>query len=241
MVLDTCLKCRRGGGSLVDIARAKRLEPRYLEIVAKNKSDLTDAELLGCVVYTGTAAQGNIRLWLRSKRNESDPKKWWVTANAIRRAVAKLKEDPPEWLYHGLNGVHVEVSPVTGHAEIFQYGNFISASMSNDVSTDFAKGEGGTVDSPSQSGTVLHIHAPSFCKQHLHGESDYGRNWVMADMRWISKFPSEEEWLLAPLSIGRHSMSSLRTLSSGEAASLPADLNLPGIYRWVMYQQFVNQ
>merc|ERR1711879_684931 len=88
---------------------------------------------------------------------------------------------PPEVCYHGLNGVSVP--------ERVQYANIISLSMSNEVATKFAKGKGGTVETASKRGIVLHVQCLSMYMK--------SNPWIFADMRWISKF-HEREWLMCP-------------------------------------------
>ena len=166
-----------------------------------------DVELLALLLYTGTDAQGKIRWAIRSKP-EADVSVggWFWTIQAIRHAVIKLSEDPPKQLHHGLNGVFIDESVLPAQvfdwktkscpekpsvpSQAFGYANLISTSMSVDMATTFAKGEGGTVASAQTHGSVLSFDTTVGFTHEL----------AYADLRWISKFPDEQEWLLVPLS-----------------------------------------
>jgi len=182
---------------------------------------VTDVELFVLVLYTGTEAQGQIRRALRQKDGSAEEWRW--TTIAIRHAVIKLAEDPPESLYHGLNGVRLSDETLVCNergtlAAIYgtyysTYFNLISGSMDEDIARDFAAGAGGTVASPSTVGTVL-----CFC----HWDSCSGSPMRMgfaacADLRWISKFPYEQEWLMVP--VGRGCYLSYDGRPGGEAAA----------------------
>jgi hypothetical protein len=77
----------------------------------------------------------------------------------------------------------------------FGYSNLISTSMSVDMATTFAVGAGGTVAQADVKtvGAVL-------CFDTARGDR-FGRasERAYADLRWISKFPDEQEWLMIPL------------------------------------------
>ena len=170
---------------------------------------ITDAELLACLLCTGTDAQGLIRRALRSPSSTGDAKGWKWTCHALRHAAIKLAEPPPSVLYHGLNNVQPpdpdslyypteydsdDMDPPVELPPSGSYSNFISGSMSIDMARKFAVGGGGTVANPSSSGCVLHISL---------GEGAGKLSWrseglIVADMRWISKFPDEQEWLIVP-------------------------------------------
>merc|ERR1711920_357050 len=84
------------------------------------------------------------------------------------------------------------------------YSNIVSGSMSLDMASIFAKGEGGTVSTASSVGTVFHV---DLCKSNYNpletiGYDKYkdGAAVIYADMRWISKFRDEHEWLMVPCS-----------------------------------------
>ena len=128
---------------------------------------------------------------------------WWWTVQAIRHAAIKLSEPPPRWLYHGLNGVgllnprkyYAEWGPGPGFLSdgyVCGYANLISTSMSEDMATTFAKGQGGTVDTAQALGSVLCFDSRREDQANGHHEL------ATCDLRWISKFPDEQEWLLIP-------------------------------------------
>jgi len=165
---------------------------------------ILDVELWSLLIYTGTEAQGAIRKSMRkAEHDDSDAEAWRWTITAMRHAVMKLAERPPQTLYHGLNGVKVDKSSIEdesltinhipfflGSAEknVGAYWGLVSGSMNKDIATAFASGNGGTVPNPTLVGTVLCFGEWStqpFVSAH-------------ADLRWLSKFPYEEEWLMIP-------------------------------------------
>merc|ERR1712007_271977 len=58
-----------------------------------------------------------------------------------------------------------------------------------DMARTFAIGEGGTVTSAAKYGTVFHFDMTKLEALGLY----------CADMRWLSKFADEQEWLMFPL------------------------------------------
>ena len=64
--------------------------------------------------------------------------------------------------------------------------------MSEDMATTFAIGAGGTVAAADVKtvGSVLCFDT---------GTDSYEHERAYADLRWISKFPDEQEWLMIPL------------------------------------------
>jgi hypothetical protein len=187
--------------TLQEVASSKRQHPRFLMLQKGKKAQdrVTDEELLALLIYTGSAAQGDIRKCLREFdqfRGGDFPRKfkWNFTTRLITSAVRKLNEPPPPQLYHGLNGV-------VGTEQTFvSYNNLVSTSMSLSMARIFALGEGGTVSPSSQSsiGLVLHLDTATF------GTLLEEKSFVVADMRWLSKFPDEEEWLWVPHHTGGH-------------------------------------
>ncbi|CAE7695385.1 unnamed protein product [Symbiodinium sp. CCMP2456] len=153
----------------------------------------------------------------RSKARTSEVKEWQWTCHALRHAAIKLEEPPPAMLYHGLNNVRPpdpdslywhsdgfgdgdffgdgdDMDPPNEFPPSSSYSNFISGSMSLDMARKFAHGCGGTVTDAGSSGCVLHISL---------GQGAGKLSWqseglIVADMRWISKFPDEQEWLIVP-------------------------------------------
>ena len=176
-------------------AQAADSEPKRLENALL--SSILDIELFALLLYTGTDAQGMIRKALRSPEGSGAETEWYWTVQAIKHAVIKLSEPPPQFLFHGLNGVSIDPSETTrissSDSFAFGYTNLISTSMSIDMATTFAIGAGGTVASSGVStvGCVLRFDTTL-------GINKYERAY--ADLRWISKFPDEQEWLLVPLS-----------------------------------------
>ena len=160
-----------------------------------SKIPVTDLELFSLLLYTGTEAQGMLRKALRSTNGDKTLDGWWWTIQLIRHAVIKLSEPQPQTLYHGLNGV-VLIEQSSGDTTLvpnaLNYANFISTSMSKEIATVFAVGAGGTVkqSDAQQVGTVL-------CFPNI--KRGYAHELAIADMRWISKFPDEQEWLMMPL------------------------------------------
>lgn len=94
------------------------------------------------------------------------------------------------------------------------------------------------MDSPGEICTVLHIDACSF--QRKTTEQSASRFWACADMRWISKFPDEQEWLLVPLNLGAYSFSQLRCLTHHELLQVPAALKSGHVKPFVMQQCVSN-
>lgn len=200
--------------SLVDIARDKMKHPRCKAILQstdwrQGHRDLSVAGMLGCIIYTGTEAQGDIRRWLRTPMSEQKGR-WKQTVDVIRAAVLALREDPPATCYHGLNGVELEANCYRGFAG--QYSNLISVAMDYEVGLNFARGLGGTVNDRNSQGLLLHVDTAEFYSI---------GHWVLADMRLISKFPDETEWLMVPLCFGRGGL--------GTFKSLPSRADTPGI------------
>lgn len=148
---------------------------------------LKDVHLFALLLYTGTEAQGKIRKAMRARPDEpGEALSWQWTIRAIRHAVFKLAEDPPECLYHGLNGVKITGESVDDSIDsgTGAYWNLISGSSDIEVAKDFAAGAGGTVSDVSSVGAVINF-----------SRSKYS---VAADLGWISKFGYEKEWLMIP-------------------------------------------
>jgi len=195
---------------LTDVVPDKRRHPRLLEafqakphlatyqnrkesnhaVPAMLKTcEVLDAELWAGLIYTGTDAQGDIRRWLRLPVDGcSEACDWKWTIIALKHLAVKLAEEPPTRLFHGLNNVlppsEAGLTGLDPFDRVMSYNNLVSGSMSLPMARIFALGEGGTVVKQARRGLVMHI-APS---PHV----------VVADMRWISKFPTEEEWLMVP-------------------------------------------
>eukprot|EP01047_Picozoa_sp_COSAG01_P007421 COSAG01_NODE_282_length_19505_cov_101.588117_3_plen_553_part_00 len=183
-----------------------------------------DIELFALLLYTGSEAQGMIRKALRAPADDlASITGWQWTLHAIKHAVMKLSETPPKWLYHGLNGVSMKEEDYrvdTGygmHYHMFSYANLISTSMSMDMATTFAIGAGGTVAAADVKtvGSVL-------CFDTEVGSYEHER--VYADLRWISKFPDEQEWLMIPL----HSASIPCVDTTNGFVNRTAELDGPG-------------
>lgn len=150
-----------------------------------------DVEIFAGLLYTGTDAQGSIRKALREPVENIDfAESWSWTIRALQHLIIKLDEQPPDFLYHGLNNVRPNPnswSQQTGQLR-GSYNNFVSGSMSLDMARTFAKGEGGTVTSAGRYGTVFHFNTHQVA----------GTSMFCADMRWLSKFADEQEWLMLP-------------------------------------------
>ena len=166
-----------------------------------SKIPVTDLELFSLLLYTGTEAQGMLRKALRSTNGDKSLDGWWWTIQLIRHAVIKLSEPQPQTLYHGLNGVVLTeehlVQYYSDSLYALNYANFISTSMSKEIATVFAVGAGGTVDDSDAHlvGTVLCFPRDGPATPFKIGACEL----AIADMRWISKFPDEQEWLMMPL------------------------------------------
>lgn len=230
----------RDGERLVDIAARKRGIERYAQIVEKNKGlrcqigggdevcagPLTDAELLVTLLYTGTAIQGDLRKWIRND-DEFFTSRWVCTVRTLKLAVWKLQETPPDMCYHGLNGV------LARQRKQFQYLNVLSLSMEFSIAKNFAQGCGGTVSDPSHVATVLCVNTKSFHEQE---ESRFRRigippkSWYFADMRWLSKFPSEKEWIMVPFYTGISAFM--------DCQRLPAE---DGVHLWLVVSNVIER
>eukprot|EP00929_Paragymnodinium_shiwhaense_P065032 TRINITY_DN32645_c0_g4_i1.p1 TRINITY_DN32645_c0_g4~~TRINITY_DN32645_c0_g4_i1.p1 ORF type:complete len:415 (+),score=16.53 TRINITY_DN32645_c0_g4_i1:55-1299(+) len=219
------------GKNLVDIARNLRGNSRYMQIMhGKSPAEqLTDAELLMTLVYTGSDVQGDLRRWLRMDlgRDTPEAKKWGACSDCLKVAVMKLAEEPPQaHLYHGLNGVVVK-------ADWLQYHSFISLSLSYHQAVIFAQGEGGTVEDPSSVGTVLcmrsEFFSPANPRREWQGRQVNCTFWCAADMQWLSKFTYEQEWLMVPRYIREHSGMSFK--------ELPKDVK-NGVFLWDISETF---
>jgi hypothetical protein len=188
-------------------AQAADSEPKRNPHLHKLCSSILDIELFALLLYTGTDAQGMIRKALRSPEGSGAETEWYWTVQAIKHAVIKLSEPPPQFLFHGLNGVRIDQRKTTKIYQNFGFGyaNLISTSMSIDMATTFAIGAGGTVacSDVSTVGCVLRFDTLntfewSANEMRLGDPSEHCER-AYADLRWISKFPDEQEWLLVPL------------------------------------------
>jgi len=196
---------------LEDVVPLKREHPRFKEAhsaellgnlisretwKAVKEMPVLDVEIFAGLLYTGSDVQGIIRKALREPLENIELAEGWSwTIRALEHLVIKLAERPPEFLYHGLNNVKpnlTAINPVYTPEELCtSYNNFVSGSMSLEMARTFAKGEAGTVASPARYGTVFHFNMVS---------STVCGNTSMfcADMRWLSKFADEQEWLMLP-------------------------------------------
>jgi len=170
-----------GGGAAQRKAAAMKADYTWLKF-----QPVLEIELFAALLYTGTDAQGQIRKALRNE-SDSEAQSWYWTIVALRHLVIKLAETPPDWLFHGLNNVRPPTRESIYGGGWVSYNNMISGSMSLPMGRRFALGEEGTAG-PNRSnvGTVLHINMTD------------QEGIVAADMRWISKFPDEQEWLMIP-------------------------------------------
>mmetsp|Transcript_53949 Transcript_53949/g.94619 ORF Transcript_53949/g.94619 Transcript_53949/m.94619 type:complete len:396 (+) Transcript_53949:121-1308(+) len=175
-------------------------EERLAKMQAIKRKPILDVELFAGLLYTGTDAQGEIRRALRMPVSEiSIAEGWRWTLTALRHLIIKLAENPPERLYHGLNNVRPPSPDTTwgggvggvDHGRSWtSYNNFVSGSMSLEMAKIFARGEGCTVSKATitEFGSVFHF------------DMENAKNCavICADMRWISKFADEQEWLMVP-------------------------------------------
>jgi len=200
---------------LEGVVPAKRSHPRLAEAHSKmpkvlglssftvesrpyaelKRQPVLDVEILAGLLYTGTDAQGQIRKALREATSNTDTETacgWRWTLTALRHLIAKLAEDPPERLYHGLNNVRPPSTDSLWGSGWASYNNVVSGSMALEVAKIFAKGEGGTVVNAKHFGTVFHFN--------LEKSNETYPAMLCADVRWLSKFADEREWLMIPLS-----------------------------------------
>lgn len=202
-------------------------------LVLFSSEAVSDVDLLMALVYTGTDVQGNLRWWLRQDIDKY-PGKWGRCAHALSRCVGRLEEEPPRWLYHGLNGVKVP----EGAEHHGTYDNFISLSTSYEVAAAFAKGHMGTAGPvPGEVATVLCFDVRTFWEPHIckHGPAKGACHKVfrLADMQWLSKFPAEKEWLMTP---GNKQ-------GNGPYMKFKPLAKVDGIFRWHVWydgQAFLN-
>lgn len=193
---------------IVDVVPLKREHPRLKEAhsakipgcifrpevwIAVKEMPVLDVEIFAGLLYTGSDVQGIIRKALREPLENIELAEGWSwTIRALEHLVIKLAERPPQFLYHGLNNVKPNPTAVVSTGEICgSYNNFVSGSMSLEMARTFAQGEGGTVASAARYGTVFHFNTiPSAMGNNL--------SVLCADMRWLSKFADEQEWLMHP-------------------------------------------
>lgn len=168
------------GDSLLDVARSKMKLPCFKYRRAKLE------HFFALLIYTGTAMQSDIRKEFRTDDDISSIEyKWGYVSRTICRAVKLLSEEPPKLLYHGLNGVKAK------NGDVVFYDNFVSFSQSFEVAKDFANGNP-TVKKPKKTGMILVLDTSQLKDGSKSLVNSY---FYFADMRKISKFPGEEEWL----------------------------------------------
>lgn len=191
-LLDTVVPQKRRHPRLKDAHGARPQVCAYGQdgahpcVILKGR-EVLDVELFAGLLYTGTDAQGQIREALRMPADCLSAAGWKWTITALKHLVVKLAERPPSVLFHGLNNVippREDTLYTEGNKKWASYNNLVSGSMSLSIARTFARSRGGTVADASSVGLVLHMQMSS--------------SIVVADMRWISKFPDEQEWLLVP-------------------------------------------
>jgi len=187
---EHCLTTPKGN-TLLDVAKFKMNLPCFKKRRAKLE------HFLALLIYTGTEMQSDIRKEFRDDICANY--KWTYVSLMIREAVKLLSEQPPKLLYHGLNGV------IAKTGDQVCYDNFVSFSQSYDVAIDFAKGKP-TAKTPKQIGMILILDTSELKSwgqaNLLKSKGLVSQTWYFADMRKISKFPAEQEWLYFPHNIG---------------------------------------
>lgn len=158
---------------------------------------LNRAEILAVILYTGSDIQGRMRQDMMAAGGS----KWPVFSATLERALKKqrvagttVKRNHFECdlvLYHGLHGVNVGdferlIEGDGTFAMTFSIGTVVSASYNRDISMFFACGAGGTAQLEHHKGLLLEMT----CRA--------GRWPACADVAWMSKFPHEEEVVIAP-------------------------------------------
>ena len=191
--------CLRGG-ELIKVAEAKAREaPMHRVRGSPRVENVTTADMLAVICYTGTAMQSDLRQRMLEGRFSVWPKMSSALHTAIHKlGVAFTAITPREKLYHGLHGIRVPDFGKFGHSAAI--GDFIldfdelaftaptSTSRSKQRAVDFACGDGGTAAPTATYGVLLQI---TITRPDWQARS-------RADVSWISKFQYEREVLVAP-------------------------------------------
>ena len=200
--------------TLWDVAKEKMEHPRHKEM----GMPLTLVEILAILLYTGTDVYRELRhdemLYWREftldvqfelscidlEKSKLPNRKWPVLSSILSQAIIKLdKFDTrcePDFTYHGLHDVNVDPKtfvaefndrPIQEHFQLpdaFMYGTFVSTSTDREVALKFMKSED---------------DKPNGCLMEIKFQQETCKDEVMlsvgADVSWISKFPSEKEYL----------------------------------------------
>ena len=193
----------REGNDLVSIAAQKALE-------SSNTGRMNPAEVLSVLLYTGSRLQHPLRMSML--KPDSCVIAWPVLSKALHRAILKQGvSDSQMYLYHGLHGVSLDylydlIDPDT-YTTAFSFGTFVSTSRNREVAMAFATGEGGTYTGPRKKvGLLLQF----VCQEH-HLPS-------CTDVAWLSKFPYEEEVVIAPWQLFQPAYRGMSGVHGGPAA-----------------------
>lgn len=180
-----------------DVAREKLSHPRH----RKMGSPLSHDQMLAILLYTGTNVYADMRQdeMKYSKHNfaDVDPShiekpRWPLLSSLLTSALwllDKFDDTPrPTTVYHGLHSIEVDPSVFNNYGEaklysenckpVFRYGTFISTSWDETVAKSFICNKGSLL--------VIDLNTPSGTEP-----------LIGADVSWISKFPSECEFLIA--------------------------------------------
>jgi hypothetical protein len=177
--------------NLGDVALRKLVHERHRQL----PNPLSYAEMLAVLCYTGTDAQMDLRRsMLEGKALES----WPFFSRLMRVAIAKLSRDPtprrPKTVYHGLRNVSFRdvIRMETTFASSFcgcVYPALVSTSCQRGVSLAMAAA-GVSSKIGAKRGMLLKINLQMSTTDE-----------ICADVSWISKFPSEDEVVIAPFGL----------------------------------------
>ncbi|CAF0763212.1 unnamed protein product [Adineta steineri] len=183
--------------SLNDVAEEKLNHPRHREM----GSPLSHDQMLAILLYTDSKVYKDLRYHEMCYSNQDFAnietsslmqKNWPILGCLLNSAIWALdqydKRPRPAVVYHGLYDIEVDPSTFNNHnlskkfstkdSPVFRYGTFISTSWDREVATTFMH----------EKGSLLEINLK---------EDDNDRALVGADVSWISKFPTECEFLIA--------------------------------------------
>jgi hypothetical protein len=178
---------------LNDTVRDKLNHPRHIRM----GSPLYHDQMLAIILYTDTPVYADLRLdEIRfcqqnpfQTGDDWHSQKWPIFGAILDSAIRLLYkyddiENRPPLVYHGLKDIEMDKSIFNNHGSVkrdncFKYGTFVSTSWDKEVSLGFM----------AEKGCLFEINTsrrPNECQK-----------LVGADVSWISKFPSECEFLIA--------------------------------------------
>eukprot|EP01083_Nonionella_stella_P277852 944741_1 len=139
----------------------------------KMSKPLTKCELLSVLLYTGTSVLGE----LQSCHRKQNYCKWKILQHTLQSAIMKLhkfeKSNLPQYLYRGMHGVSMK----SQQSSYVQPTGFMSTSIDKEVSLFFM----------SEDGCLMRFH-------------EYNTA-MFANIKWLSKYEDEEEYLFIPCTI----------------------------------------